>query len=103
MSRGWQGFWLVLGTLVCLAAVPFGAVFAIMSPLVFDGPGNLLNPVAWLAFLLVIGLWIVCILAPFGAWVSFLRRRQSALTWTAMAAPFAWAAALATTLRFVPT
>jgi len=102
MSRPWQAFWLVMGTLTCAAAVPVGAVFAIMSPLVFDGPGNLLNPFAWFAFLLVIGLWIICILAPFGAWVGFLRR-QAVLTWTAMAAPFAWAAVLAVTLLFVPT
>jgi len=101
MSRRWQAFWLVMGTLACLAALPVGAVFAIMSPLVFDGPGNLLNPIAWFAFLLVIGLWIVCILAPYGAWVAFIRRR-GALTWAAMAAPFAWVAVLATTLLFVP-
>jgi hypothetical protein len=101
MSRGWQAFWLVLGTAICLAVLPFGAIFAIMSPLVFDGPGNLLNPVAWLAFLLVIGLWIVCILAPFGAWAAFVRRQQ-ALSLAAMAAPFAWVAILVTTLNFVP-
>jgi hypothetical protein len=102
MSRRWQAFWLVVGTLICLAVAPIGAIFAIMSPLVFDGPGNLLNPVAWFAFLLVIGLWIVCILAPFGAWVGFLHR-HAVLTWGAMAAPFAWAAILATTLMFVPS
>lgn len=90
-----------MGTLICLAALPLGAIFAIMSPLVFDGPGNLLNPIAWLAFLLVIGLWIVCILAPYGAWIAFARRRE-VLSWAAMAAPFAWTLALAATLQFVP-
>ena len=90
-----------MATLICVAALPLGAIFAIMSPLVFDGPGNLLNPIAWLAFLLVIGLWIVCILAPYGAWIAFVRHR-GALTWTAMAAPFAWTLVLAATLHFVP-
>ncbi len=101
MSRRWQAIWLLIATLLCVAALPVGAILAILSPLVFDGPGNLLNPMAWLAFLLVIGLWIVCILAPCGAWLAFARRR-GLLTWAAMAAPFAWAALLATALRFVP-
>ena len=90
-----------MATLTCLAAVPVGAIFAIMSPLVFDGPGNLLNPVAWLAFLLVIGLWIVCILAPYGAWIAFVRRRE-AISWAAMSAPLVWTLALAAALYFVP-
>jgi hypothetical protein len=101
MSRRWQAFWLVFCTLLCVVALPVGAIFAIMSPLVFDRPGNLLNPVAWFAFLLVIGLWIVCILAPYGAWVAFVRGRAG-LSWAAMSAPLVWMLLLVATLRFVP-
>ncbi|CAN5270338.1 hypothetical protein BH11PSE2_BH11PSE2_05920 [soil metagenome] len=76
MSRGWQMFWLSVASLASVGASPVAAVGVIFSPLVFDHQGSLLNPLAWLAFLLVITLWIVCLLGPFTAWVSFTRGDQ---------------------------
>ena len=101
LSRRWRLFWMVVGTLACAAVVPAAALGAVFSPLVFDNRGNLLNPLAWLAFLLMIGFWIVCILGPFAAWVAW-KRDQEPLAWAAMAAPLAWFVALAAVLQFVP-
>jgi len=98
--RGGIG-WMILATLVCVAATPFGAVGALFSPLVFDERGNLLNPLAWLSFFLMISFWIVCLLAPATAWVLWRRDREQ-WAWTAMAAPLIWAIALMTLLQFVP-
>lgn len=93
--------WMVLATLACLAATPVGALGALFSPLVFDERENLLNPLAWLGFFLMIGFWIVCLLAPTAAWILWDRERDQ-LAWTAMAAPLIWAIALVTVLQFVP-
>ncbi len=101
VSRRWRLFWMVAATLLCAAMTPFAAVAAVFSPLVFDARGNLLNPLAWLGFLLMVGFWIVCILGPFWAWVSWRRGREP-LAWACMAAPLAWMAALAAVLQFVP-
>ncbi len=94
---------ILLGLLTagCLGLIPFGAVGALFSPLVFDNRGNLLNPLAWLGFLLMVGFWIVCIAAPFAAWV-FWTRRQEPRAWVAIGIPVVWAIATAVTLQFVP-
>ena len=60
-------FWLVVCTLGCMGAALVSMVVAIMSPIAFDREGSVLNPIAWIAFLMMITLWVVCILAPFGA------------------------------------
>ena len=78
-----------------------GAVGALFSPLVFDERGNLLNPLAWLAFLLMIGFWIACIVGPFAAWIMWRRNREP-MAWAAMAAPLIWGIATITVLQFVP-
>jgi hypothetical protein len=101
ISRRWRLFWMVAGTLACAAMVPMAAIGAVFSPLVFDHRGNLLNPLAWLGFLLMIGLWIICILGPFGAWVAWTRK-QEPLAWAALAAPLAWFVALVAVLQFIP-
>jgi hypothetical protein len=92
---------LVLLTLLCLAATPLGAVGALFSPLVFDHRPNLLNPLAWLGFVLMIGFWIVCIIAPFIAWVAWKRGREP-VAWMAIAGPLVWLIALGVTLQFIP-
>jgi hypothetical protein len=97
MSRRWQAAILIMATLGCLVMLPVGAVGAIASPIVFDDPHNLERPLAWMAFLLALGLWIVCIVAPFGAWVAFAKRREQ-LQWIAIGSPFVWF--LATGLTF---
>ncbi|MGZ3378433.1 MAG: hypothetical protein ACXU8S_17700 [Phenylobacterium sp.] len=99
--RGWPLFWLVICTMAYAGVAPLCAVGAIFSWLVFDHPGNLLNPFAWLAFLLMVLFWVVCILAPFAAWV-FRSRGQARLTWAAIAAPLIWLALLVALLQFVP-
>jgi hypothetical protein len=101
MSRRWQAFLLVMASLGCLAMLPLGALGAIVSPMVFDNPYNLQNPFAWFAFLLMVGLWVVCIIAPYAAWVAFIKGRQS-LQWTAIGAPFAWCAVMSLALLLVP-
>ena len=63
---------MAIATGVCAVLAPLGLVGALFSPLVFDERGNLLNPLAWLGFLLMISFWIVCIVAPFVAWVLFM-------------------------------
>ncbi|HQT54052.1 MAG: hypothetical protein Q7U11_18630 [Phenylobacterium sp.] len=90
-----------VATAACLALLPFGAVGALFSPLVFDHEGNIFNPLAWIAFLMMILFWIVCLIGPFGAWVLF-KRDQEQLAWAAMAAPLAWLTVLVAILQFIP-
>lgn len=92
---------MAIATGVCAVLAPLGLVGALFSPLVFDERGNLLNPLAWLGFLLMISFWIVCIVAPFVAWVLFTRK-QERYAWTAIAAPAVWALATVTILQFIP-
>lgn len=96
-----RAFLLGVLTLAWLATLPFGAVGALFSPLVFDHRPNLLNPMAWLAFLLIVAYWIVCIVAPFVAWVTW-KRDQERYAWIAIAAPAVWLLALAVAVQFVP-
>jgi hypothetical protein len=100
MTRKWEAIWLGVATAASLALMPFAAIGALLSPMVFDPHRNLLNPAAWLAFVLIITLWIVCLAAPYGAWVAFLRR-QATLTWLVMAAPLLWALAAVATMNFL--
>lgn len=90
---------IVTGVWALLA--PLGLVGALFSPLVFDERGNLFNPLAWLGFLLIVSFWIVCIVAPFLAWVLFTRK-QERHAWTAISAPAVWALAMVTILQFIP-
>jgi|GEM_PF-2786415 hypothetical protein len=99
MSRRQQAVVLGLVTFACLVMLPVGAVGAIASPMVFEDPYNLERPIAWIAFFLMLSLWIICIAAPFGAWVAFYKRSQG-LQWVAAGAPFAWFAALAACMTF---
>jgi hypothetical protein len=92
---------MVVCTVACAALLPLGAVGAMFSPLVFDQGANLLNPLAWLGFILMIGFWIVLILGPFVAWVFWTRNRHD-MAWAALAAPFVWAFLLAGVLQFIP-
>jgi hypothetical protein len=101
ISRRNRRWLLVLATLTCcLMAVP-GGIAAIFTPLVFDAPGSLYNPVAWLGFVLCAGFWVVCLLAPLLAWIQWRRGREP-IAWAAMAAPVAWGAAALTVLQLVP-
>lgn len=90
-----------LATAVCAGFMPLGAIAALFSPLVFDERGNLFNPLAWLGFILMISFWIICLVAPFVAWVLWRREREP-MAWAAMSAPLVWAIALVTVLQFVP-
>ncbi len=99
--RTWEALWLGLATGVSLLAAPVGFVAAILSPMVFDPHQNLWNPAAWIAFFLIISFWMVCIAAPYGAWVAFLRRMRI-LTWLAMAAPLVWVVAAVASVNFLP-
>jgi len=86
-------FWLGAASLASVAAAPAAWVWAIFSPLVFDRIGSLLNPLAWIAFLLMISLWIICLLAPCAAWVTFTRGDQRR-AWILMSAPPVWLGAM---------
>ena len=88
---------LSFATLGCVLLLPVGMVGAVASPIVFEDPYNLEKPIAWIAFILALSLWIVCIAAPYGAWVAFAKRRQP-LQWIAIGAPFVWFAATAVSL-----
>jgi len=101
ISRRNRRLLLVLATMACGVMAVAGGILAIFSPLVFDAPGSLRNPVAWLGFLLGAGFWIVCLVAPLRAWIEWKRGREP-IAWAAMAAPVAWAAATLTVLQFVP-
>lgn len=97
MSRTWQAIILGMATFGCLLMLPVGAIGAIASPMLFDDPYNLQKPIVWVAFLLMLGLWIICIAAPYGAWVAFVKRREH-LQWLAIGAPFAWCALMAVSM-----
>ena len=101
MSRKVEAIWLGIATAMSLMAALAGGLAAILSPMLFDPRQNLLNPAAWIAFLLIVSFWAVCIAAPYGAWVAFLRR-QRLLTWTVMAAPVIWVAAAVASATFLP-
>lgn len=92
---------LVLATAACCALAVAGAILAVFTPLVFDAPGAMLNPMAWLGFGMGAGFWIVCLLAPLRAWIEWKRGREP-IAWAAMAAPLAWAGATLAVLQFVP-
>ena len=92
---------LILATGVCAGLMPIGALGALFSPLVFDERGNLLNPLAWLGFLLMIGFWIVCLVGPFVAWIAWRRGREP-LAWAAISTPLVWGLATIVVLQFVP-
>ena len=102
MSRKWEAIWLAVATGISLLAAPFGAVGAILSPMVFDPHQALWDPAPWIAFFLVISFWIVCIVAPYGAWVAY-HRRLPVLTWMAMATPGVWVLAAVATMSFLPS
>ncbi len=100
-SQHWRHVLLGIASGVSVLCSPIGAIGALVSPLVFDHPGNALNPLAWLAFLLLIGFWVVCLLAPLGAWWLFRQAREP-LAWAVMAAPLAWIVLLLAIVQFVP-
>ncbi len=101
IDRRTQEILLGLATAVCAGLIPLGAIGALFSPLVFDERGNLFNPLAWIGFVLMIGFWMVCIVAPFVAWILFRRKRET-VAWGVMTAPLVWALALITVLQFIP-
>lgn len=101
MSRRWEAIWLGVVTAIWLAVAPAAGMGAILSPMVFDPRENLLNPAAWIAFLLIVSLWAVCIAAPYAAWVAFLRDMHLA-AWTIMTAPLIWIIAAAASTTFLP-
>lgn len=92
---------MVVATCVCGGFGLLGGVGALFSPLVFDERGNLLNPLAWIAFILMISFWVVCIAAPFAAWILWRRNRETQ-AWAVMSAPLLWGLATITVLQFVP-
>ena len=97
--------WMLLGMIaatgVCVVAAGFGVVGAIMSPMVFDAKGSVLNPIAWLAFLLVISFWAICLIGPFVSWV-FWMRRDVQRAWACMAVPLTWGVLTLAVLQFLP-
>ena len=101
MSRRLEAVWLAIATAVSLLASIAGGLAAILSPMVFDPRQNLLNPAAWIAFLLIVTFWVVCIAAPYGAWVAYFRGHRL-LTWTSMAAPLVWILAVMASTTFLP-
>ena len=101
ISRKLEAVWLGIATAIWLLAAPAGGLAAILSPMVFDPRQNLLNPAAWIAFLLIVSFWAVCIAAPYGAWVAFFRNLRL-LSWTAMAAPLIWIIAAVASTNFLP-
>jgi hypothetical protein len=101
LSHRWRQILLGIASGLSVLCSPVGAIGALVSPLVFDHPGNALNPLAWLAFLLLIGFWVVCLLAPVGAWWLFRQDREP-LAWAIMAAPLAWMVLLLAIIQFVP-
>jgi hypothetical protein len=97
-----QQMLLVLITLTWLVAAAIGAILAVFSPLVFDGPGNVHNPLAWLGFVLGALFWVVCMIGPLVGWIQW-RKGKRTEAWAAMAAPAAWAALTITVLEFIPS
>jgi hypothetical protein len=97
----WKLLGMIAATAACLAGAGFGVVGAIVSPMVFDAKGSVLNPIAWLAFLLSISFWAVCLIGPFVSWV-FWARRDAQRAWACMALPLAWGVLTLAVLQFLP-
>lgn len=100
-EKGRRAFLLGALGVLWLGCVPVGAVGAVFAPLVFDNRPNLLNPLAWIAFLLMIGFWIVAIVGPFVAFVNW-KRGNERYAWMSIAVPAVWLMAIAACLQFVP-
>jgi hypothetical protein len=101
ISRRNRFLLMVLATAGCCLMAVAGGIAAIFTPLMFEAPGALLNPIAWLGFVLGAGFWVVCLLAPLLAWIQWRQGREP-IAWAAMAAPVAWGAATIAVLQFVP-
>ena len=99
--KNWEAVWLAIASALSILAAPVGGLAAILSPMVFDPHQNLLNPAAWIAFLLIVSFWAVCLAAPYGAWVAYLRKTRT-LAWLAMSAPLVWVLAAAASVSFLP-
>ena len=97
----WPLLGMIAATAGWAAVSILGMVGAIMSPMVFDARGSTLNPLAWLAFLLTISFWAVCLLGPYLSWV--LRTRgQVERAWALMATPLAYGMLTLAVLQFLP-
>jgi hypothetical protein len=101
MSRKWEAILLGAASGIWILAAPVGGVAAILSPMVFDPRQALWNPFSWIAFFLIISFWMVCLAAPFGAWVAYMRRLP-AITWMLMSAPLIWLLAAFASMSFLP-
>ena len=102
MTRKWEAVWLGVATIASLIMAPVAGMVAILSPMVFEPRHNLVSPTAWISFLLLVTFWVVCIAAPYGAWVAFARRLK-VLTWMAIAAPVFWVVATVASVTMMPT
>lgn len=73
-----------------------GLLGAALSPMFFDAPGSMNNPVAWTSALIVVSFPCLCILSIAGVWIMWLayRRRSSRFS--------SWAQIAAACLPFLP-
>ena len=101
LSKRWQIVLLAGLTGLWLVCAPVAGIGAVASPIVFDRPGSLLNPLVWLVFVMMITFWIVCIGAPYIAWV-FFQRRQTRYAWTAISVPALWVGLIAVLFNVLP-
>lgn len=97
----WPLVGMIAATGACLAGAGLGAMLAVISPIVFDARGSVLNPLVWLGFGLSVSFWAVCLIAPFLAWV-FWSRGETQRAWACMATPLAWAVATYAVWEFIP-
>jgi hypothetical protein len=65
-------------------AIP-GLLGAALSPMFFDAPGSMNNPVAWINAAIVVSFPLLCLISIAGSWVVWALRKRSATKSTAVA------------------
>ena len=73
--------------LAILASVVWGLAFfpglvgAALSGMMFDAPGSMENPVAWINALIIVSFPLLCLVAIVGSWIAFpFQKRRSAIS-----------------------
>ena len=58
-----------------IAFVP-GALGALLSPMMFDAPGSMNNPIAWINVLAIVSFPCLCIVSIAAAWIAYARYKS---------------------------
>jgi hypothetical protein len=55
-----------------------GLVGALLSPMMFDAPGSMDNPIAWINALIIVSFPCLCIVSIAAVWIVYARHKRKA-------------------------